>query len=149
MIEEGLAREKSKDGWIRTRLMFEVLGINEAVSKAAIDKLIERLDKEDPRVDVYKKEFGEVKKIDKPLPNVKEAFSVICDIELVSKNLDNLSQIVMEYGPSTIEILEPSHIDIPVGEAQGILNSISRLVHQFAASGAGGLVFLNQKKKVQ
>ena len=58
-----------------------------------------------------------------------------------------VAEIVMEYGPSSIELLEPRILDLPISEAQGILNSLSRLVHQFAASGAGGLVFIATDKK--
>ena len=147
MIEEGLAHEKVKGGWIRAKMMFEVLGINEDASKNALEKLISRLDTEDSRVELVSKEFGETSRIENPMPNIKEGYSIICEVELISKNLDNLTQIVMEYGPSSIELVDPRTIGLSIGEAQGILNSISRLVHQFAASGAGGLVFIAKDKQ--
>jgi len=147
MIEEGLANEKVKQGWIKAKMMFEVLGINEEASRSALEKMISRLDSDDPRIEMYSKDVGEISKIINPLPNIKEGYSLICEVELISKNLDNLTQIVMEYGPSSIELLEPRIIDLPISQAQGILNSISRLVHQFAASGAGGLVFIAKDKQ--
>jgi hypothetical protein len=61
---------------------------------------------------------------------------------MISKNLNNLAQIVIEYGPSAIEILEPDKFNLNSGEAQSILNSISHMMHMIAAGGAGGIVLM-------
>lgn len=141
MIQREESDELIKNGWIRTWMMFEVLAINEETTKNSLETLINKLEK-DARVKVYGKNFGSIKKVEKPLPNVEFGYSLTCEVELVSPKLDNLAQVVAEYGPSAIEILEPSKISIDSGEAQAILNSISMIMHDFAAAGAGGIVFL-------
>jgi len=141
MITEEEANEKVKEGWFRSWLVFEALAINENVAKDALETLINKLDK-DERVKIYKKVFGEVKKVEKPIKNVDIGYSLTCEVNLISKKFDYLAQIVMEYGPAAIEILEPEKFNLDVGEAQGILNSISQMMHRLAAAGAGGIVFM-------
>ena len=144
MIPKEECDERAKEGWIRTWMMFEVLAINEETSRKSLESLLNRLD-EDKRVKVYRKDFGEVRKVEKPMKNIDVGYSLTCETEMVSKKFDNLVQIVTEYGPSAIEILEPKCINIDAGEAQIILNSVSQIMHQFAAAGAGGMVFVRGK----
>ena len=141
MITEAEANEKVSEDWFRAWLIFEALAINETVAKDALETLVKKLDN-DNRVKIYKKSFGETKKVEKPIQNVDIGYSVTCEINLISKKFDNLAQIAIEYGPSAIEILEPEKFDLSVGEAQSILNSISQMMHRLAASGAGGIVFM-------
>jgi hypothetical protein len=144
MIKKEEADEKVKEGWIRTWMMFEVLAVNEETTKNSLESLLTSLD-EDGRVKMYKKDFGEVKTVEKPMKNIDIGYSLTCEAEMVSKKLDNLVQVVTEYGPSAIEILEPKCINIDAGEAQIILNSVSQIMHQFAAAGMGGMVFIRGK----
>ena len=145
MISEEEANEKVKEGWFRSWLIFEALAINENVAKDALETLIKKLD-EDNRVKIYKKSFGETKKIEKPIQNIEVGYSVTCEINLISKKFDCLAQIAIEYGPSAIEILEPEKFDLDSGEAQSILNSISSMMHRLAAAGAGGIVFMKSEE---
>ena len=141
MISKEEAGEKVKDGWIRSWMMFEVLAVNENTTKESLGILISKMEK-DPRVKLYEKSFGALKAVEKPMPNIEKGHSLTCEIELVSQRFDDLIQIVMEYGPSAIEILEPKKIGMDAGEAQSILNTVSRMMHEFAAAGAGGIVFI-------
>jgi hypothetical protein len=50
--------------------------------------------------------------------------------------------VVIEYGPSAIEVYEPEKFVLNVGEAQSILNSIAFMMHTLAAAGAGGIVVM-------
>jgi hypothetical protein len=141
MIKKEDADEKVGEGWIRAWMMFEVLAINENTTRNSLENLMNRLE-DDNRIKMYKKEFGEIREVEKPIKNVDIGYSLTCEIELISKKFDNLIQIVTEYGPAAIEILEPKKFDLDAGEAQAILNSISQMMHQFAAAGAGGIVFI-------
>jgi len=58
----------------------------------------------------------------------------------LTQNYDKLIYMVMTYAPSSVEILEPGHIKMDIGEAQGVLNSIAELIHKFAAAGIGGVI---------
>jgi hypothetical protein len=144
MIAREDADEKVREGWLRSWMMFEVLAVNEKITRDSLESLMNKLD-EDNRIKMYKKEFGEIRKVEKPIKNVDVGYSLTSEIEIITKNFDNLVQIVTEYGPAAIEILEPKKIDIDAGEAQGILNSISQIMHKFAAARTGGIVFVKGK----
>jgi hypothetical protein len=143
MLIKEEADEKVREGWLRASMIFEVLAINEKVTKESLETLINKLEK-DSRIRMYKKGFGEMRKVEKPLPNIEFGYSLTCEIELISKKLDDLAQVVSEYGPSAIELLEPLKLSINAGEAQTILNLISSIMHDFAAAGAGGIVFMRE-----
>jgi len=146
MISEAEANEKVENGWLKTWMIFEVLAVREDLTKESLESLINKLDS-DRRVKVYKKQFGDVLRVEKPLENVKEGFTQTCEVELIAKNLDDLVQIVIEYGPSSVEMLEPSKFNLDAGQAQTILNDISHMMHQFAAAGVGGIVFMREKRE--
>ena len=145
MIEKPVADEKVEQGWLRIWLVFELLAVSEAKANEAMQEHIKKLDN-DSRIKVYKKQLSDIKKIEKPLKGVKEGFSLTADIELVVQNFDNIVQIVLEYGPSSIEVLDPKNIKMGMGEAQGVLNSISQMMHRFAAAGLGGIVVLGKQE---
>lgn len=144
MIEKEIADEKVHEGYLRVWLMFEALAVTEDVTKKSLESLIERLDK-DERVKIYKKDFSNPIKVDKPLKDIETGYSLTTEIELISKNFDDLVQIVTEYGPSAIELLEPKQLKMDCGEAQAVLNTISQMMHQFAAAGVGGIVLVQGK----
>ena len=141
MISEEEANKRVQEGCIRSWVVFEALAIKENVAKDALENLIEKLDKDD-RVKIYKKNFGEANKVEKPMQGVDFGYSLTCEVNLVSKSFDNLANIAIEYGPSALEILEPEKIILKMGEAQAILNSIANMMHRIAAAGAGGIVFM-------
>ena len=145
MIEKGIADEKVEHGWLRIFMIFEVLAGKEETASSAINKLIDRLDS-DKRVKLYKKKMSEIRNVDNPMKDVAKGYSIDCEAEMVINNFDNAVQIVMEYGPSVVEVLEPSKIQMKLGEAQGALNSVSQMMHKFAAAGIGGIVFVGQKE---
>jgi len=144
MISEAEANEKVREGWIKSWMAFEVLAINEKTARESLEGLIDKLDKSE-NIELFKKEFGSVKRVDRPLRNVETGFSVTCDVEIVSKKLEYLVQTVIEFGPSAVEVLEPLSLNLKVGETQNILNTISEMMHRFAAAGAGGILVLKEK----
>ncbi len=131
--------KKMKEGWIKLWMMIEVLAVTKETAKSSLENHVASMEKEDKTI-VYKKDFKEIKKVEKPLKNIKVAYSNIVEIELVAENFDKLVYIIMNYAPTGIEILEPDKLSIDAGEAQGILTSIADLIHRFAAMGIGGVV---------
>lgn len=144
MLTQEEVSEKLEKGWIKAWSMFELLATKEETTKETLNVLLDKLEK-DPRAGLYKKDLSEMKKVEKPMKDIDVGFSVTAEVEFITRNFDHLVQIVMEYGPSAIEIYEPKNINMPCGEAQSILNSISQMMHQFAAAGVGGIVFLKEK----
>lgn len=137
-IEEQI-NKKMKEGWVRTSMMIEAMAISKDAVESALKKHVGRMEKE-KCLFIYKKDFQETKEVEKPLPNIPKGFSQVVDIEAVAENFDRLVYIVLNYGPSSIEILEPEKMEIDIGQAQGILNTIATMIHRFAAAGGGGMI---------
>jgi len=145
-IDKAVADERIQEGWLRAWLGFSALAADEEIAKAALVELVDKLEKED-NVKLYKKDFGDFVKHEKPLPNIDVGWSGTAEVEFAVKDFDTLLHIVMHYGPSAAEILEPSKLTLNVGQAQRILNSVAMMMHQFAAAGLGGIVFVRGKEK--
>lgn len=135
------ADKKMKEGWIRAWMMIECMAINPEAAKSALETHVRKMGKEN-KIIIYKQDFKKIQELEKPLrgKNIDKAYSLVVEIEMVSETFEKLIYLVMNYAPSALEILEPENLKIDAGEAQGILNSISDLMHTFAAAGVGGVV---------
>lgn len=141
-LKEKADGKVRKDDWIRASMMMEVLAITEQAARSALEKHIDSLGKLNS-VMLYKREVGEAIRVENPLPgrpHITEAYSIVAEIECAVQRYEDLFSIVMNFGPSSIEILEPTRLGIDIGEAQGILNSLADLIHKFVAAGVGGIV---------
>ncbi|MBU3904671.1 MAG: hypothetical protein KJ906_00785 [Nanoarchaeota archaeon] len=146
MIEKPIADEKVEHGWIRVWMAFELLAGSNAKATEHMENYLKKID-EDKRIYMYKKEISDVRKIENPLKDVSVGYSIASDIEFAIKSFDDIVQFIIQFGPSAIEILEPNKLELKVGEAQGILNTISQLMHKFAASGIGGILIAGKKEE--
>ena len=79
------------------------------------------------------------------MKNVEEAYSQVAKVRFFSRDLLTLLNIVMVYGPSSVEILGPDKAEIKISEVQQLSNTVAGLVHQFAAAGVGGIVITPDK----
>lgn len=141
MIEKSVADERVQAGWLRAWFAFEALAVSEDVTRSTLEELVNKLDS-DARVKVYKKEFGKAVEREKPFKGIEVGWSITVEVELVAKSFQGLMSIVMEYGPSSIELLEPTKFSVGAGEAQNVLNMVAAMMHEYAAAGLGGIVFL-------
>lgn len=141
MSDQEKADKKMKEGWIKSWMMIEALGISEAATKGALEKHIDKMELE-KGIMVPKKDFKKVEKVEKPFGNsaVSTAYSGVVELEVLTKDYDRLVFLVLNYAPSAIEILEPKKLTMDAGEAQGILNSLSELMHRFVSMSGGGIL---------
>jgi hypothetical protein len=134
-----LAEKRLKEGWIKSAMIIEVLAISKDAARSALEKHVEKMGDEDAAF-ILEKRFQQAKAVENPTPRIKKAYSLIVDVDLLARNFDGLVSLVVAYAPSSVEILEPEKITIDMGEAQGILNSMSEIIHRFAQAGLGGVM---------
>jgi len=139
MLTKDQIAEKLKQGWIQAGMMFEVLAITEEAAKEALESHIGKMEK-GGLVSIVKKDFLQIEKVEKPIEGIETGFSQVCNTEFMAKNFDTLVQIVLEFGPASIEILKPDKYQLSAGEAHNILNTMAEMMHKFAAAGFGGIV---------
>jgi hypothetical protein len=138
-IDEEQIKKKIEEGWIRVWAAIEVMAVNKDVTKKALKKHLEKLKKE-KGIHIFKEKFDKIEKVEHPPRNIKEAYSQVVEIEFIIDGIRNLVHFVFLYGPSAVEILEPSTIKSKIGEVQDMLNTIATIIHQYAARGVGGIV---------
>ena len=131
--------KRLKEGWIKSTMIIEVLAVKESAAESALQSHVEKMSKEDNTL-ITETRYHETKEIDNPMPKIEKAYSKIVDVDVLTKDFDNLVRIVLYYAPSSIEIVEPEKIKMDMGEAQGILNTLSEVIHKFAQAGLGGVM---------
>jgi hypothetical protein len=134
-----IVKKRLKDGWLKAWIAVEVVAVTPEAADSSLRKHMEKMGKEEFCL-MYKQEFKEPEKVPHPFERGKDAYSQVVEAELVARRFEDLVFLVLNYAPSSIEILEPSEIRLKLGEAQGVLNSISELIHKFALSQAGGVM---------
>ncbi|MCD6399052.1 MAG: hypothetical protein J7L08_03980 [Candidatus Aenigmarchaeota archaeon] len=132
MISEGEVKDLVKKNWIKCWSMIEVMAVGKDVTEEALKKHIEKIKKE-KGIKIYKENFEKAVKIGKQIEK-KDIFTQVVELEFVIENLRKLSDFVIVYGPSALEILEPEKIQIDMNEAQEMLNRIATLLHSFTTA---------------
>lgn len=131
--------KKVNDGWIHARMIIEVLAISKEAAESALEKHVQGL-RQEKRTRIIKEQFHDSVKVQNPNPNLSEGWSQIVEIEYIAQDFDELVYVVMNYAPSSIELIAPSELNISIGEAQGFLTSLAGMIHKFASMGIGGVV---------
>ena len=132
-------KKRRKDGWIEAWFAVETLAVDKDTTESALKNHVEKLTKAKDTF-VYETKFSPADRIENPLPNVKEGHSQVVELKLFVKDIYTLINVVMLYGPSSIEILGPVKKEAKLDELQSLCNLVSGVLHQFAAQGAGGIV---------
>ena len=138
MMKEDV-KKRRKEEWIEAWFAIEALGATQDVVKTSLEKHMKNLSGT-KNVLVYEKKFSEIKKVDNPPKDLKEAYSQVVEAKLFAKDLATFLIVVMLYGPSSIEVIGPTKKEIKINELQEIANAVSGIMHEFAAAGLGGLV---------
>jgi hypothetical protein len=129
---------RMKDGWIRAWVAIEVLAVTEEAAEGSLKKHVGEMEKEQDCI-IYKKDFKASEKAENPFRKGSPAYSKVVEIELIARRFEDLVYLILNYAPSSVEILEPATIKVEMGEAQGILNSLAELVHNFVSATKGAV----------
>mgnify|MGYP000745869222 CR=1 FL=1 len=142
-------QELLKQGWIKSRLWFEVMGVSKEVTEKSLKAHVEKLEKLDG-VKVLQKKFEKVEAV-KKLPSylkktgLKKAFSQVVETVILTDSIEKLLLVVMLFGPSAIEVLEPKELKVGIGTIQTIMNSVADMMHRIASSTMGGIIIRGKK----
>jgi hypothetical protein len=144
-VNDEISRCK-KEKWFEVLFSVEALGVTEDVVKNSLEKHIEKLSHIKELV-VYEKKFSEIKHVKNPMQGVESAYSYFVNVRFFAKTMSTLLNVVLIYGPSSVEVLGPNKKEIDMSEAQDICNVLAGMVHQFAAAGIGGIVITPEEKR--
>ena len=145
-IKEQIQKKK-KDGWIEVEFSFEVMAAQAEIAEASIKSHLERMGHA-PDTFVFDTSFGGVEKVTKNLPQgLTEAHSQIAKAKVYTKDFFTLLNIIFVYGPSSVEVMEPTKRVLNIEEMQNICNVAAGLIHEFAQKGVGGMLISAPQNK--
>ena len=146
--DNEIVKKRMKEGWIKAWFAIEAMAVSEEVVEKALKEHIEKLSKAKDTM-VIEKKFSEIKKVENPPRGIEKAFSQVSEVVVLVKDFFTLINISILYGPSAIEIIEPSEKNIKLDEMQNIVNVITGIIHRFASIGVGGIVMTTSERTDQ
>lgn len=105
----------------------------------SLEEHIEKLRSEDD-AEVLEVEFDEATEIENPHPGLEKGYSQVCEARVEIEGFDRAIDILISYGPTYIQLEEPDRIEIDLAEGQNALQNVVDMMHQYAQSGAGGVM---------
>jgi len=136
-------QELLQKGWIKAWVIFEVQAAAKDVAEEALKVHIGKI-KSEKALKIFEENTTESKEVDAPAQlhqhGVKKLWSRLHEMVIFAKDVEALINMVINYGPSAIEIMGPEKITLKMGELQGALASVSDMMHKYAAAGVGGML---------
>ncbi len=115
---------KVKEGWIKSNLIFEVVGFPKEHVEKAMNLVLEKLNDEKD-IMIFNQEMHEAKKIG------DQMLSSFSEVGFVSKDFGKLLAIIFDYMPSSVEIIEPISIKEDSGILNDLLNDLIAKIHTY------------------
>lgn len=141
---EDKAAKLLAKGWIKAWMLFEAQAAAKNTAQEALKKHLGKMHSNESDVRVLKENFTSIEEMDAPEAlkqhGIQKLFSQVAETIVLTRNFEALVNIMMNYGPSVIEVLAPSEIKLTMRDAQNTLASVADMMHKFAAAGLGGMV---------
>src|SRR5512137_742994 len=110
------------EGSILARLFIEVQGNDKEACQKALERTVFDSLSAEQSVDLLNVKFFELKKDEE-----KHFFSGVVEVRLLFRDFRWFIHVVMRYGPSAIEIIEPHDVKLGLDEMQSILADVSEM----------------------
>lgn len=120
-------------------MVFHVIAATEEAATASLDEHVEQLEAE-PAVVSMATEMDEVSEVEQPHPQLEKGYSRVCEADMSVKSFASLVELVINYGPTSVEVTSPDEVTMDIGELRNALNAVAQMMHQFLQSGAGGMM---------
>ncbi len=114
---------KPEDYKFRAYVIVEGVSEDKAKLEELQKKIVEKF-KNDPYFQVIDLNIEET------LEN-EGVYTSMFEAEVVAKSFEDLVYLVINYGPSSIELIEPGKFELKASEAQGILVDVANMIHAY------------------
>ncbi len=126
-MKESHIREHLQKGWIRCIVTFEIVGKPEKHVESSLKGFLENV-KKDHRILIIQEEILPPAEIDDGM------FSVIAEEEMLVKSLETLTWLAINFSPASIEILEPTELEIQSRDITNWLNDLLANLHEISTN---------------
>ena len=121
-MDESQIREKLDEGWIRSSVIIEVMGLPVEHVESTLKLVLEHFREE--------KGLVVVSEVSHPAEENKEKlFSTFAEIDCMMRDFIVLNKIVFDYMPASIEITHPNDFRLPALEVSDFVNDTLGLLH--------------------
>ena len=126
-VRKGL---EQKDRLDPTEYKFRVYAIFEGIAedKTALEKaqaeIVEKF-KADPRIEVLDLNIEEI------IEN-EGVFTSMFEAEVMTRTFHDLVYMILTYGPTSIELIDPPRFEVKASEGQAILMDVAEAVHSYS-----------------
>ncbi len=127
-MDQKEIRDKLAHEWLRTHLIFEILGKPAEHIEKAMDMLLEKL-AEEKNIELLDKKTNKAK----PVEKTKQVFTTFAEAEVLINKLPRLIEIIFDYMPSSIEIVEPTVLKFKNEDVNALINDLAAKLHHYDA----------------
>lgn len=107
-------------------IIIEMMGRPKEHLKTSLEEHIAKLEKI-KKTSIIKKEFSEPKLIDEK----KELYTAFSEVEIECEKFMTIVEIIFDFMPASIEIIEPSKLSLNLDEATSFLNNLTGRLHKY------------------
>ena len=119
--------KRIKEGSLLARIYIEVQGNDEKAAKKALESTVFGNLLEEKYVDVLYVKFFNIQK------DKTESFSGVAEVKLLTRDFRWFASIVMRYGPSAIEIIEPHKVTLTLDDMHALLADMSEISQSYVS----------------
>lgn len=120
-------------------MVFEAVAVEREAVEDSLEDHVDLLESEEG-VEIIETQFDEISKMENPHPGIDEGHSQVCEVRVELETFAKAYEIAINYGPTYVQVEEPEKIEMSMKEGQESLQTVLETVHQYAQSGAGGML---------
>jgi hypothetical protein len=117
MAEKTNLKDKIAEGAVLARLIFEVYGKPKEHVEKTLSLMVDKF-KEMKDIKILKQKFFDPKEVEGMWTNFME-------LDIIFKDIGKLIDMVIDYLPSSVEIIEPENLNVNSTDFSGVLNDLS------------------------
>jgi len=122
-MEDYEIEERIEQGYIRTIIIFELVGKPKEHIENTLKKYIEEIESKEEAIFISK-DFSDATKLENGL------FSAFCETDLLVKDLGVLTNFCYTYMPASIEIVEPDDLKLKNKDFSDMFNDLLFRLHE-------------------
>ncbi len=84
-------------------------------------------------ITVHKTTVSDAKEVELPkdASKTEQMFTCFAEVDLETENFSRMTQVMFDFMPSSVEVIEPSKVLLDSGEATELLNNLSGRLHRY------------------
>jgi DNA-binding MarR family transcriptional regulator len=116
--------KKEREGEYKVNIIIEGISPDEKALEKEMEILESKLKNEGFKL--LKLEKSEISK-------EKDNYTAFLNVDLSVPDFSDLVYLIVQYGPSSVELLEPKEVKLDLSQAQGVLNEVASAVHYYVS----------------